>query len=71
MNLYNQLLLVFQWMRTTEQLFMDLAFKPENVIKTLAIIYDFYLKEMEIWCRTDVDVVWFMDDWGSQTSLLI
>lgn len=60
-----------QWMRTTEQLFMDLALEPENVKKALRIIHGFYLKEMEIWCRTDVDAVFFMDDWGSQTSLLI
>jgi hypothetical protein len=60
-----------QWMRTTEQLFMDLALEPENIKKALSVIHDFYLREMELWCSTDVDAVFFMDDWGSQTSLLI
>ena len=60
-----------QWLRTTEQFFMDLALYPEEVKSMLKILHDFYLKEMEVWCRTDVDAVWFMDDWGSQLSLLI
>jgi len=26
---------------------------------------------MEAWAKTDVDALWFMDDWGAQKSLLV
>ncbi len=29
------------------------------------------MEEIALWCDTEVDEVWFMDDWGSQNSLLI
>lgn len=29
------------------------------------------MEEVEYWCKTEVDAVHFMDDWGSKTSLLI
>ena len=32
---------------------------------------DFFCREMELWAATDVDGVEFMDDWGSQQTLLI
>lgn len=60
-----------QWLRTTEQFFMDLALYPKEVLRMRDIIHSFFMEEMELWCNTEVDAVWFMDDWGSQNSLLI
>jgi hypothetical protein len=35
-------------------------------------MHDHYCRIMELWgSRTNVDALWFMDDWGSQTNLLI
>ena len=60
-----------QWLRGTEQLYMDLLLEPEQVKKMLKPIHDFYLKQLEVWCDTDIDGFWFMDDWGTQSSLLV
>ena len=60
-----------QWLRTTEQFFMDLALNPADVNRLGRRVHQFYLDEMEAWCRAEVDAVWFMNDWGSQHSLLI
>jgi uroporphyrinogen-III decarboxylase len=37
----------------------------------LHLIHTFYLKEVEIWVKADVDAIQFMDDWGAQNQLLI
>ncbi len=60
-----------QWLRGTEQLFMDLILEPDQVRQLLSKVHALYLDQVEVWCRTDVDALWFMDDWGSQNSLLI
>lgn len=60
-----------QFLRGTENIFMDLAYGAEEVTKLIKMIHDFSCREMEMWANTDVDAVSFMDDWGSQTSLLI
>lgn len=60
-----------QWLRGTEQLLVDLLIEPDKVQELLGIVHSFYLKEFEIWCQTPVDALWFMDDWGSQQSMLI
>lgn len=60
-----------QWLRGTENVFMDLALNPELLKELIQLVHRFYMDLLEIWCRTDVDGIWFMDDWGSQNSLLI
>jgi hypothetical protein len=60
-----------QFLRGTENLFIDLAYGTKEVFQTLRMLHDFFCREMEMWANTDVDGVSFMDDWGSQTSLLI
>lgn len=60
-----------QFLRGTENIFMDLAYGTKEVAKLIEMIHDFSCREMEMWANTDVDGVSFMDDWGSQTSLLI
>ena len=37
----------------------------------LSKIHDFYLRELEFWVKSDIDAIFFMDDWGTQNQLLI
>jgi hypothetical protein len=60
-----------QFLRGTENALMDLAYDAPEMRRLLGMLHDFGCREMEMWARTDVDGVTFMDDWGSQTALLI
>ncbi|MGN1099868.1 MAG: uroporphyrinogen decarboxylase family protein [Christensenellales bacterium] len=60
-----------QFLRGTENLFVDLMTEPEGMFAFLSKMHTFYLKLIEKWCKTDVDAIFFMDDWGSQNALLI
>lgn len=60
-----------QFIRGTENLMIDLAYGTKEVFKLRDMLHDFFCEEMEMWARTDIDAVSFMDDWGSQSSLLI
>lgn len=61
----------YQWIRGTENAMMDVITKDKGVIELIKIIHDFYMKELKFWVSTDVDAIFFMDDWGSQRQLLI
>jgi uroporphyrinogen-III decarboxylase len=50
---------------------MDLAYQPAELFTLRDIVHEYFLKEMELWAKMDVDAVGFMDDWGAQNSLLI
>jgi hypothetical protein len=60
-----------QFIRGTENVFMDLMDQPEELFVLLNRMHHFFLKKMELWVQTEVDGLMFMDDWGSQFSLLI
>jgi len=62
-----------QFLRGSQNLLMDLAEEPlsEPLLALLRIVHQFYVQQLEVWCRTRVDAVSFMDDWGSQRALLI
>ncbi len=60
-----------QFIRGTENLYIDLATKNEGMLKFLSKMHDFYCRAMEKWAETEVDALSFMDDWGAQRSLLI
>ncbi|MGI6174036.1 MAG: uroporphyrinogen decarboxylase family protein [Christensenellales bacterium] len=60
-----------QFLRGTVNLYMDLMDMPENMVRFLAKMHAFYCELLETWAKTEVDVLNFMDDWGSQQSLLI
>lgn len=60
-----------QFLRGTENLFMDLALQDNALFAFLHRMHQFYLDEMTRWAETDVDALNFMDDWGTQQSLLI
>lgn len=60
-----------QFIRGTEQLYMDLCDPPAKLREFMKKLHDFYCRWMLKWAKTDVDALQFMDDWGSQRSLLI
>lgn len=60
-----------QFLRGSENLYIDLAYGTKEMMRLREIVHDFFLHEMELWAKTDVDGVSFMDDWGAQGALLI
>lgn len=60
-----------QFLRTSAQLFIDLAEQPPELFELVHRLHDFYMKELELWAKTEVDGLMFMDDWGAQQRLLI
>lgn len=60
-----------QFLRGTENLLLDLAGGAPEAIRLRDLLHAFYVREMRMWAKTAVDGVCFMDDWGSQTALLI
>ena len=39
--------------------------------KFMKEMHSFYCELLEEWAKTEIDALMFMDDWGSQSSLLI
>lgn len=60
-----------QFIRGTENLYMDLMNMPEKMKEFMKKMHAFYCQWLEDWAKTDVDGLNFMDDWGSQNTLLI
>lgn len=60
-----------QFIRGTEQLYMDLMLQPQGMIDFIQKMHSFYCELLTAWAETDVDALMIMDDWGSQQSLLI
>jgi len=60
-----------QFMRGTENLFMDLALGDPMVEKLSKMLHEFSMRQLEALVNTDVDAIFFMDDWGTQLTLLI
>lgn len=60
-----------QFIRGTENLYMDLVDAPAAMIRFMEKMHSFYCELLEEWAKTEVDALNFMDDWGSQRSLLI
>jgi uroporphyrinogen decarboxylase len=60
-----------QFLRGTVNTLIDLMDRPKEMFMLLERMHEFYKELVEIWAQTDVDAIWFMDDWGSQKTLLI
>ncbi len=60
-----------QFLRGTENLFLDLAYGVPEVYRLRDRLHEYYLTDLRRWAKTDVDAIGFMDDWGTQRSLLI
>jgi uroporphyrinogen decarboxylase len=62
---------LIQFLRGPENLYMDLAERPDGLFRLIEMVHRFFRAELELWAATDVDALFFADDWGSQNSLLI
>jgi len=60
-----------QLLRGCETALADLAHGTTRIRNLLAMLHDFFCREIEIWAESDVDGIVFRDDWGSQQALLI
>ena len=60
-----------QFLRGTEDTFIDLAERTPEIFKLIEMIHEFYLTDVENWARSDVDGIFLMDDWGANNALLI
>lgn len=60
-----------QFIRGTEQFYIDLMEQPPRMMDFIARMHAFSCELLERWAKTDVDALVFMDDWGAQRSLLI
>ncbi len=66
-NLFERL----QFIRGPEALYIDLAERPDELFLLIERLRAFFKEELELWASTEVDALFFADDWGSQKSLLI
>jgi len=60
-----------QFLRGTENLFADMAWGDARFLRLRSLVHEFFLEELSRWTRTGVDGISFMDDWGTQQSLLV
>jgi uroporphyrinogen decarboxylase len=60
-----------QFLRGTENLFIDLAYDTAEFRRLLEMVHDYYLEDIRGWCQTPVDGVFVLDDWGGNRGLLI
>ena len=60
-----------QFIRGTEELYIDLLDPVPAMRAFVHEMHEFHCEQLTRWAKTDVDALSFMDDWGSQRSLLI
>lgn len=60
-----------QFLRGTENLFLDLAWGCAEIERLIAMVHEFHLRDLELLVAIGADAVMFMDDWGTQQALLI
>ena len=60
-----------QFLRGTENLYMDIAYGTAEFRRLLEMVHEYFLSEVESWCQSNVDGVFFQDDWGSNRGPLI
>jgi len=60
-----------QFLRGSANTYMDVMDQPKEFFTLRDIVHEFYMKELELWAKTDVDGLLFMDDWGTQQGLQI
>ncbi|MBN1345375.1 MAG: methyltransferase, partial [Phycisphaerae bacterium] len=60
-----------QFLRGSENLYMDLADLPLGFFKLRDAVHEFNMAMLEGWLKTNVDGLSFSDDWGAQRGLLI
>jgi uroporphyrinogen decarboxylase len=50
---------------------VDLVEEPPELLELLRRIREHYVREVEVWARTDVDAIMIMDDWGTQRGMMV
>lgn len=60
-----------QFIRGSENVYFDIMDNTAEFKQLIKIVHDFFLKQTELWAKTDVDGLYFSDDWGSQRALLV
>jgi hypothetical protein len=60
-----------QFLRGSENLYIDIGYGTAEFRRLLEMVHEFSLENTRAWCQTTVDGICFMDDWGSNQSLLI
>jgi uroporphyrinogen decarboxylase len=64
---------LLQWLRGTENFLMDLydEDKEKIVFELIDRVTGYIIKTIDIWAGYEVDEIWFMDDWGTNSQLFI
>jgi len=60
-----------QFLRGTMDLYLDIGYGTAEFHSLLDMVHEFYLEDIRNWCASDVDGIFFMDDWGGNRQLLI
>jgi uroporphyrinogen decarboxylase len=60
-----------QFLRGTQNLYYDIGDGPAELPRLLEMVHEFYMEDIRSWCKSNVDGIFFMDDWGSNQHLLI
>jgi hypothetical protein len=60
-----------QFLRGSENLYADLGEESSELFRLRDLVHEFYLEELRQWVKLDCDALYFMDDWGGQTAMLI
>lgn len=60
-----------QYLRGTENLYMDLALQPPELCRLRDLVMEYLHEQVDRCLETPCDAIQFADDWGSQRSLLI
>jgi uroporphyrinogen-III decarboxylase len=60
-----------QFLMGSEGFFVNMALETPMFTRLLATLHEYNVREIKMVAAQAVDAVSFMDDWGSQTSLLI
>ncbi len=60
-----------QHLRGAEQLYLDLAYLEPEVYLLRDMVHEYFMRQLEMWVKTDIDAVHISDDWGAQQTLLV
>lgn len=58
-------------LRGFENIMIDLIDRPKELYILTEGVLDYVIKVLEKWCTLNIDSVFFTDDWGTNTSLMI
>jgi len=60
-----------QFLRGSENVYIDIGCGSTELRTLLEMVHEFYLEDIKSWCQSNVDGIFFMDDWGTKDRLLI